>query len=224
MANLKKLLLFGNNQAKVLGKLLIIIVNRQKQFIKLSTIACIAGLIVLGTGLHSPSFLTAINTLPSFAQTARPQELWRRVYQGMPNLPLENKYINKETGKVDENSTLITRLLQYHLYVKGRAPGYRLDWKLTLADYLGANEIIDEAAYPGSSTLNTNPIESDRAAISRLSRKERNDLVQALVSLFNQNTRSPVNTTSPNTSSTTNSTNRSNSPLSPRPGDAQRLK
>ncbi len=201
--------------------------NRQKQFLKLVTIVCISSLIILGTGSShtTPRLLTAVDISPSFAQTAKPQELWQQVYQRLPNLPLENKYISKETNKVEENSTLVTRLLQYHLYVKGRAPGYRLDWKLTLADYLGANELIEEAAYPGGATLNTNPIESDRAAISRLTRQQRNDLVQTLVSLFNQNTRSPSVTTSPsNTNSPNNSTSQSNSPLPPRPGDAQRLK
>ncbi len=164
----------------------------------------------------------------SFAQTPRPQELWQQVYQRLPDLPLENKYVSKETKKVDPNNTLVTRLLQYHLYVKGRPPGYRLDWKLTLADYLGANELINEAAYPGNATLNSNPLEGDRAAINRLNRKQRNDLVQTLVSLLNQNTRSPANSASPspgaNSSSPPPNPNQSNSPLSPRPGDAQRLK
>ncbi len=197
--------------------------NRQKTLhLKLITIACVAGLIVLGARLNTQTFM-AINTPPSFAQTARPQELWQQVYQRLPNLPLENKYVSKETKKVDTNSTLITRLLQYHLYVKGRAPGYRLDWKLTLADYLGANELIDEVAYPGNATLNTNPLEGDRAAITRLNRKERNDLVQTLVSLFRQNTRTPANNTSPGANSSDNPSP-SNSPLPPRPGDAQRLK
>lgn len=198
-------------------------VNRQKIWhLKLITIACTAGLIVLGARFNPQTFI-AINTPSSFAQAARPQELWQQVYQRLPNLPLENKYVSKETKKVDESSTLITRLLQYHLYVKGRAPGYRLDWKLTLADYLGANELIDEAAYPGNATLNANPLEGDRAAITRLNRKERNDLVQTLVSLFRQNSRTPAN----NSSSGANSSNNpkpSNSPLPPRPGDAQRLK
>lgn len=201
--------------------------NRQKiSHLKLFTIACIAGLIVLGTGLNpNYNFKATLSGQPSFAQTARPQELWQRVYQKLPNLPLENKYISKETGKVDVNSTLITRLLQYHLYVKGRAPGYRLDWKLTLADYLGANELIEEAAYPGNATLRTNPLERDRAVITRLNRKQRNDLVQTLVSLFNQNTQSSsANGTSPEVNSANNPASQSNSPPPPRPGDAQRLK
>lgn len=180
---------------------------------------------MLGTGLNpNSSFLMALNSQPSFAQTARPQELWQRVYQKLPNLPLENKYISKETGKVDGNSTLITRLVQYHLYVKGRAPGYRLDWKLTLADYLGANELIEEAAYPGNATLNTNPLERDRAVITRLNRKQRDDLVQTLISLFNQNTQSSSANGTPEVNSANNPASQSNSPPAPRPGDAQRLK
>ncbi len=178
---------------------------------------------VLGINLDRiPSFLTTVNTPLSFAQNAQPQELWQQVYQKLPNLPLENKYVSKETNKIDTNNTLVTRLLQYHLYVKGRAPGYRLDWKLTLADYLGINELIAEAAYPGNATLNANPIEGDRAVINRLTRKERNDLVQTLVSLFRQNSRE-ANTTSPRVNSSSNPT-QSNSPSPPRPGDAQRLK
>jgi hypothetical protein len=195
-------------------------VDRQKTLpLKLVTIACITALIVLGT---NPNFLTAVNISPSFAQNAQPQELWQEVYKKLPNLPLENKYVSKDTRKVDTNSTLVTRLLQYHLYVKGRAPGYRLDWKLTLADYLGVNELIEEAAYPGNATLNSNPLEGDRAVINRLTRTERNNLVQTLVSLFRQNSRA-TNSPSSGVNSPSNP-NQSNSPAPPRPGDAQRLK
>lgn len=194
--------------------------DRQKTLpLKLVTIACITALIVLGT---NPNFLTAVNISPSFAQNAQPQELWQEVYKKLPNLPLENKYVSKDTRKVDTNSTLVTRLLQYHLYVKGRAPGYRLDWKLTLADYLGVNELIEEAAYPGNATLNSNPLEGDRAVINRLTRTERNNLVQTLVSLFRQNSRA-TNSPSSGVNSPSNP-NQSNSPAPPRPGDAQRLK
>ena len=194
--------------------------NRQKKSpLSLFILACTTGLIVLGTSLNiSNSFLAP----PSFAQSARPQELGMQVYQRLPNLPLENKYVSKDTKKVAADNTLVTRLLQYHLYLKGRAPGYRLDWKLTLADYLGANELIDEVAYPGNATLLKNPLEGDRAVITSLNRKQRNELVQVIVSLFNQNTRaatSSSNQAKPQIPAPTSST-----PLSPRPGDAQRLK
>lgn len=198
--------------------------DRQKTLpLKLVTIACITALIVLGTNISTiPSFLTEVNTPPSFAQNAQPQELWQEVYKKLPNLPLENKYVSKDTKKIDTNSTLVTRLLQYHLYVKGRAPSYRLDWKLTLADYLGVNELIEEAAYPGNATLNANPLQADRAVINRLTRTERNALVQTLVSLFRQNSRA-ANSPSSRVNSPSNPSP-SNSPLPPRPGDAQRLK
>ena len=194
--------------------------NRQKKSpLSLFILACITGLIVLGTSSLniSNSFLAA----PSFAQTARPQEFGMQVYQRLPNLPLENKYVSKETKKVAADNTLVTRLLQYHLYLKGRAPGYRLDWKLTLADYLGANELIDEVAYPGNATLLKNPLEGDRAVITRLNRKQRNELVQVIVSLFNQNTRAA---TSPPSRANPQITAPTSIPLPPRPGDAQRLK
>lgn len=194
--------------------------NRQTtSHLKLFTIACITGLLVIGLNI-TPSF----NIPPSFAQTARPQDIAQQVYKKLPNIPLENKYISKDTGKIDPNNTLVSRLLQYHLYTKGRPPGYRLDWKLTLADYLGINELIEETAYPGNATLKTNPIERDRAVMTRLNRKQRDDLVQAIVSLFDQNSRTPINNTSPSTNTPTSPPSQTNSPPLPRPGDAQRLK
>lgn len=184
---------------------------------KLITATCVV--VLLGWGANAFS--------PSYAQkTAQPQELWQRVYEQLPSLPRENNYISKETGKVAPDSTLVTRLLQYHVYVKGRAPNYRLDWKLTMADYLGANELIGETAYPGNDTLTTNPLESDRKAIAKLSRQQRNDLIQTLVSLFAQNSQ-PKPTSVNNTPSGAIAPFLSpapNTPLQPRPGDAQRLK
>lgn len=193
---------------------------------KLITPARVVSLLVLIAGLNAPyQLLDAFAPQPSYAQTPEPQE-WQRVYQQLPNLPLENKHISKETGKVAQDSNLVTRLLQYHLYVKGRAPNYRLDWKLTLADYLGANELISETVYPGHDTLKTNPLESDRQAIAKLSRQQRNDLIQTLVSLFAQNEQdkpTSVNNT-PEGAIAPSPSPAQNSPLQPRPGDAERLK
>ncbi|MEO0688025.1 MAG: hypothetical protein AAFY76_23950, partial [Cyanobacteria bacterium J06649_11] len=111
---------------------------------------------------------------------------WRQVYKKLPDFPLENKYFSKRTGKIAESQTLARRLIRYHVYLKGRAPNTRLDWKLTLADYLGANEIMYDSSYPGSDTLKTNPINGDRTAIKRLNRSQRNTLIQVLVNIFNQ--------------------------------------
>ena len=193
---------------------------------KLIALTRVVSLLVLIAGLNAPyQLLDAFAPQPSYAQTPEPQE-WQRVYQQLPNLPLENKYISKETGKVAQDSNLVTRLLQYHLYVKGRAPNYRLDWKLTLADYLGANELISETVYPGHDTLLANPLESDRQAIAKLSRQQRNDLIQTLVSLFAQNEQDKPNSVNntPEGAIAPSPSPAPNSPLQPRPGDAERLK
>jgi hypothetical protein len=78
-------------------------------------------------------------------------------------------------------------MIRYHVYVKGRPAIYRLDWKLTLADYLGANELMESEVYPGGKSLNQNPLEGDRAAIQNLTRQQRDRLGQVIVNLFNPN-------------------------------------
>jgi hypothetical protein len=121
---------------------------------------------------------------PSIAQQVSISDAWRKVYEQIPDFPKENNYISKESGKVAENNTLANRIIIYHSYIKGRAPNFRLDWKLTLADYLGDNEVMYENSYPGNDTLKKNPLEADKLAISKLTRRQRNDLVQALVNTF----------------------------------------
>lgn len=124
---------------------------------------------------------------PVFAQQSQSVQAGAQVYQRLPDFPLENDYVNQETGKVDPDNTLVSRLIRYHIYVKGRPPNYRLDWKLTLADYLGANELIEATVYPGRDVLQENPMEKDRAAISRLNRTQRDALIQTLVTIFDPN-------------------------------------
>ena len=126
---------------------------------------------------------------PSFAQTApagtlRVQDAWQQVYKDLPDLPLENQYVNRESGKVDASNTLVSRLIRYHYFIKGRPVGFRLDWKYTLADFLGINEPIQADSYPGSDTLRKNPFESDRTIIQTLNLKQRNALVQSLANVF----------------------------------------
>ncbi|MBW4557987.1 MAG: hypothetical protein KME59_19035 [Trichormus sp. ATA11-4-KO1] len=134
----------------------------------------------------------------SIAQRISPGDVWQQVYQQLPELPKENQYISKDTGKVAENNTLASRLIRYHIYVKGRAPNYRLDWKLTLADYLNANEIMYDNSYPGNDALRQNPLEGDRLVIARLNRNQRNALVQVLANIFNPNSQNTP-ATRPNT-------------------------
>ena len=57
----------------------------------------------------------------------------------------------------------------------------RLDWKLTLADYLGANDIMDPATYPSHDVLNKNPLDNDRAAVNTLTRSMRDQLIDRLI-------------------------------------------
>ncbi len=112
-------------------------------------------------------------------------DVWQKVYQQLPDFPKENQYISKDTGKQASTNTLVSRMMAYHVYVRGRAPIYRLDWKLTLADYLGVNEPIYDNSYPGNETLRKNPLDGDTAVIRRLNHTQRNALVQALVNAFN---------------------------------------
>jgi hypothetical protein len=175
------------------------------------TALMVVGVIVLASGVGKSIQTNLFSIQPAYAQRITPSDVWQLVYQQLPDLPRENKYISKENGKVAENNTLVNRLIRYHIYIKGRAPNYRLDWKLTLADYLGANEIMYDTTYPGNDSLRENPIEGDRKAISSLTRSQRDALVQVLVNIFNptsQNTPSP----SPNT------------PQPPQQGGAELLK
>jgi len=162
---------------------------------------------------------------PATAQIFSSPDAWRKVYELLPSIPKENQYVNRETGKVDENSTLASRLIRYHVFVKSRPPGYRLDWKLTLADYLGVHQYLVESQYPGATTLRQNPMESDRAAISKLTRKQRDDLVNVLATIFNTNppeapATKPVTSPPPPKPPTPNNTK----PTLPQPGDAQLLR
>jgi len=150
----------------------------------------------------------------------RAQDAWKFVYEKLPDLPIENNYISQETGKVDPNNTLVGRLIRYHVFVKGRPPNYRLDWKLSLADYLGATpDYLVEDVYPGKDVLRKNPMEGDRAAIQSLNRTQRDALVQALVDVFTQSSgsRTPAARETPQ--------GRSTSPeiTQPQPGDAKLL-
>ena len=143
---------------------------------------------------------------PGVAQQARTQRaqsdlVWKQVYERLPDFPRENQHVNRESRQVAEDNTLVGRLIRYHLYVKGRSPLLRFDWKLTLADYLGINEPIEETTYPSRATLRSNPYEADIAAIRRLDRAQRRALVQALVDSFTATAPQPA-TPSPTPDST----------------------
>jgi hypothetical protein len=146
--------------------------------------------LLLSSALHNADFL---GSPPAIAQRISPDTVWQQVYEKLPDFPRENQYVSVETRKVAPENTLVGRLVRYHVYVKGRPPQYRLDWKITLADYLGINERMDEESYPSRSTLKPNPMAGDLAAMGRLNRAQREALVQALVDAFAP----PVHQTAP---------------------------
>jgi hypothetical protein len=117
------------------------------------------------------------------AQTVLPQDAAKAIYQRLPDLPLENQYQRSDGQKKAASSTLVSRMVQYHTATKGRSPLFRLDWKITLADYLGVNDYLDERTYPGNGFLKSSAMEGDRAAVRKLTLAQRNALIQALVEL-----------------------------------------
>jgi hypothetical protein len=137
------------------------------------------------------SFFLTLGIVPYFSvnsvavsQSLSPENVALQVYQILEDFPLENQYISQETGEIDPQHNLIMRLIRYHQYVKRRPTQYRFDWKLTLADYLNVNEAMLEIQYPGRSVLTQNPFQGDRQAIQSLSRQQRDDLVNGLVSIY----------------------------------------
>ena len=124
---------------------------------------------------------TVISATTVTAQVVRTGDIAQKIYVELPEVPLENQYFSRKINKVDSNNTLISRMIRYHAYVKGRPVALRLDWKLTMADYLGANDIMDLASYPGQDILAVNPMDTDRAAINTLSRQTRDRLIERLI-------------------------------------------
>ncbi len=112
-----------------------------------------------------------------------PTTISAQVYELLPDLPLENQYISSETGAPATDNTLVSRMIRYHIYIKERPTNFRLDWKLTLADYFGAFERISADRYPDYG-LRDNPLEGDRTVIQTLSPEQRDQLVNALYETF----------------------------------------
>ncbi len=120
----------------------------------------------------------------SFAQLSSSTDVAKLVYRRLPTLALENQYIRADSNKQAVESTLVSRIVQYHSSVKGRSPLYRIDWKTTLADYLGIHEVIQPETYPGYAFLKKSPLDSDRISVQKLNAAQRNALVQSLVDAF----------------------------------------
>lgn len=161
---------------------------------------------------------------PVHAQTMSPERVAKQVYEKMPKLPKENQYISEETNEINERNTLVSRIVRYHQYVKTRPTAFRLDWKLTLADYLDANEIIKDNRYPGSTTLIENPLLKDKEVIDTLTRNQRDELVNILVGIYNP--KSNINSNVDSSSEENSSPSKNNSSrefVLPTPGGADLL-
>ena len=196
----------------------------------MSRILSFFGLALLGLGIvfilgtNSNSSAIAQNP-PTVSNTSsiRAEGAAAIVYQQLPYLPKENEYRRKETGEIDPEHTLISRFIRYNQDLKKRTNRYRFDWKLTFADYLGANETIDPETYPGSVTLTTNPFATDVKAIQALKRRQRQELVDLLAFIDKpQVTEKPAKTKSSPTPQATPK-DESGKPSLAKPGDAQLL-
>ncbi len=124
---------------------------------------------------------TLISASTATAQVVRTAEIGQKIHTEFPEIPIENQYFSRKLNKIDPTNTLVGRMLRYHAYVKGRPVQVRLDWKLTIADYLDANDVMDLATYPSQDVLTVNPMEGDRAAMNKLSRETRNRLIDRLM-------------------------------------------
>ncbi len=159
---------------------------------------------------------------PFVSQSVRPEAAATIIYQRLTYLPQENQYVAQETGQIAADNTLVTRLIRYHQDLKKRPTRFRLDWKLTLADYLGVNELMNLERYPGYSTLSSNPMENDVKAIRTLNRRQREELVDLLVSLYQPKKESSATPTTPSEPESSPESTPSKPTLS-KPGDAQLL-
>ncbi len=182
---------------------------------RLIILSIFVAMIIIGSGIGKLIPTTLLGFEPAVAQIITSSDVWQKVYEKLPDFPKENQYISRDTGKVDQDDTLANRLIRYHIYVKGRSPIYRLDWKLTLADYLNLNETMYDGNYPGFDLLRVNPIDGNRQAIANLNRNQRHDLVQVLVNIFTTPTESTLlnNPTPTPTSTSPNPTPRGGAEL-----------
>ena len=107
--------------------------------------------------------------------------------------------------------------------VETMAGAFKITDEGTLADYLGVNQSIRESNYPGS-TLKSNPLTKDIEVIRQLSRRQRQQLVDLLVEIYNPQPQTTTNQGIPTeTEGTSSPESTSGTPGLSRPGDAQLL-
>ena len=151
---------------------------------KLLVIFLLSASLIIEGGQFKFSQDSSFRVQPVNAQTLRPEEAAAIVYEKLPYLPREDQYKREDINNINSIQTLISRFIRYHRDLKRRSPSVSLDWKITLADYLGVNESIRKDRYPGSSTLPSNPMETDVEAIQKLNRHQRQELVDVLISIY----------------------------------------
>mgnify|MGYP001794269800 CR=1 FL=1 len=138
--------------------------------------------VFLGGGLGAVQAQPAVTI-----RRVEPAAISAQVYARHPDLPLENNYTDA-SGTVISDSTLVSRFVRYHLFVKDRPANFRLDWKLTLADYLDSFHPMEARLYPQQDALGElsaeGPFTGDRAAIAQMTRAQRNCLAQSLFEIF----------------------------------------
>lgn len=157
---------------------------------------------------------------PPLGETLTIEAVAALVYEKLPSLPKENTYRRQENGEVASDHTLISRLIRYHRDIQKRPTRYRLDWKLTLADYLGAYRPMEPERYPGALTLQENPLPKDTQIIQSLNRQQRDALVAVLVAIY----RPPAAPAAPKATAPTPAPKRDPSkPLLSKPGDVKLL-
>ena len=164
--------------------------NRWLKRIRVGLLGAVVCTLIVGmgsvAGQRSPFLWPTISTAqaqPAQLRRVNPSAIATLVYEQLPTLPIENQYISSKTGKVAADNTLVSRIIRYHLYSKERPTNLRLDWKLTMADYLGAFDRISANNY-ASFGLQENPAEADVAIVQGLSPEDRNLLVNALYTSF----------------------------------------
>lgn len=151
---------------------------------------------LLATALVVAAHVITVQLSWQGAAQAQPAVVLRRVdptaiaatiYAQHPDLPTENGYTYTD-GTPATDSTLVSRLIRYHLFVKDRPANFRLDWKLTLADYLDAFQPMESRFYPDQANVrpdaNGGPLLGDKAAVAAMSREQRNQLAQSLLDIF----------------------------------------
>lgn len=159
-------------------------IGRHRRFLGCLVLGGLAAFFALLFGHTEPLGKPAVTMAQTAPIFANPRQVAVEIYAKLPDFPMENTYIRQETNQVASESTLVERLIVYHTTVKGRSPVYRLDWKMTLGDFLGINDVLQGNTYPGTSYLRENPMAGDRDVIQALNRQEREELIQTLVNYY----------------------------------------